>query len=288
MNVGARSATDDVHGRFPRAEMLDAITEAITNRSDHDLMLTTHRKSEILAVLKRDGQVLAKELSESFGVSEDTVRRDLRELASEGLLQRVHGGALPASPATADFVHRQPIERSTKHAIAKAAAAMVGEGQVVLIDGGTTAVELARLLPRHLRATVVTHSPNVAVELADHPLIEVVIIGGRLFKHSMVTVGAAAIEALSHIRADIYFMGVTGVHAAAGLSTGDLEEAYMKRALAARAAEVVVLASADKINAASQYMIGELSLANTLVVEKSTDRALLAPLAATGIAIVKA
>jgi DeoR/GlpR family transcriptional regulator of sugar metabolism len=252
------------------------------------LMLTTHRKSEILAVLKRDGQVLAKELSESFGVSEDTVRRDLRELASEGLLQRVHGGALPASLATADFAHRQPIERATKHAIAKAAAAMVGEGQVVLIDGGTTAVELARQLPRHLSATVVTHSPNIAIELAEHPLIEVVIIGGRLFKHSMVTVGAAAIEALSHIRADIYFMGVTGVHPTAGLSTGDLEEAYMKRALAAHAAEVVVLASADKINTASQYMIGDLSLASTLIVERNTDKASLVPFAATGIAIVKA
>ncbi|QCP53319.1 DeoR/GlpR transcriptional regulator [Trinickia violacea] len=251
-------------------------------------MLTSQRKSEILAILKRDGQVLAKALSESFEVSEDTIRRDLRELASEGLLQRVHGGALPASPATADFAHRQPIESATKRAVAKAAAGMIGEGQVVIVDGGTTAIELVRQLPRELSATVVTHSPNVAVELVEHPGIEVIVIGGRLFKHSIVTVGAAAIEALSHIRADVFFMGVTGVHATAGLSTGDLEEAYMKRALAAHAAETVVLASADKINAASQYRIGELAMASAIIVEKSTDAALTEPLEAAGVTVVRA
>jgi DeoR/GlpR family transcriptional regulator of sugar metabolism len=251
-------------------------------------MLTSQRKNEILALLERDGQVLAKALSESFDVSEDTIRRDLRELASEGRLQRVHGGALPASPATADFAHRRPIESATKRAVAKAAAGMIESGQVVIVDGGTTAIELARQLPRELSATVVTHSPNVAVELVEHPGIEVVVIGGRLFKHSIVTVGAAALEALASIRADVYFMGVTGVHPSAGLSTGDLEEACMKRALAAHAAETVVLASADKINAASRYRIGELALADAIIVEKGTAAALTDPLEAAGVTIVRA
>jgi DeoR/GlpR family transcriptional regulator of sugar metabolism len=165
---------------------------------------------------------------------------------------------------------------------------MVSPGQVVLLDGGTTSVELARQLPRELKATVVTHSPNVAVELVDHPGVEVIVIGGRLFKHSIVTVGAAALEALARIRADIYFMGVTGVHATAGLSTGDLEEAYMKRALAAHAAETVVLASVDKLNAASQYMIGELALASAIIVERSTDEGLIEPLAQAGLTVLRA
>jgi DeoR/GlpR family transcriptional regulator of sugar metabolism len=251
-------------------------------------MLTTQRKKAILEALERDGQVLAKALAEAFGVSEDTVRRDLREMAGEGLLQRVHGGALPASPAIADFAHRQSIESDAKRAVAKAAAEMIGDGQVVIVDGGTTAVQLARYLPLTLRATVVTHSPGIAVELVAHPSIEVVVIGGRLFKHSVVTVGAAALEALSHIRADVFFMGVTGVHASAGFSTGDLEEAYMKRALAAHAAETVVLASSDKINAASQYKIGEISMASTIVVERNTPSSLTDPLAAAGVSIVRA
>ncbi|MBB6248510.1 DeoR/GlpR family DNA-binding transcription regulator [Rhodanobacter sp. A1T4] len=250
-------------------------------------MLTTHRKKAILAALKRDGQVIAKALSESFGVSEDTIRRDLRELASDGLLQRVHGGALPSSPAAADFVQRQQISTVAKSAIARKAAELILPGQVVILDGGTTSVQLAKQLPSTLQATVVTHSPSIAVELVGHPHIEVVLIGGRLFKHSVVTVGAVAIEAIGHIRADVYFMGVTGVHPTAGLSTGDLEEAYIKRALAARAAEVVVLASAEKINSASAYVIAEVTAASTIVVERETPEALTAPLAALGITILR-
>jgi DeoR/GlpR family transcriptional regulator of sugar metabolism len=251
-------------------------------------MLTDQRKTAILTALRRDGQVLAKQLSETFGVSEDTIRRDLRELAAEGKLQRVHGGALPASAADAEYARRVPLESDAKRALAQAAALMIEDGQVVILDGGTTAVELARQLPHALKATVVTHSPSVAVELVAHPGVEVIVIGGRLFKHSIVTVGAAALDALATIRADLYFMGVTGVHPRAGLSTGDLEEAYMKRALASHAAETIVLATADKLNAASQYQIGALSLATSLVVERDVDAALVEPLVAAGAAIVRA
>ncbi|WP_440490191.1 DeoR/GlpR family DNA-binding transcription regulator [Serratia nevei] len=251
-------------------------------------MLTSQRKKIILEKLAQDGQVLAKQLSEMFGLSEDTVRRDLRELDAEGLLQRVHGGALPVSSAIASFAERNQLESGAKRAIAKAAAALIAPGQVVIIDGGTTSAELVRQLPLNLNATIVTHSPSVAVGLVDHPTVEVILIGGRLYKHSIVSVGAAAVEAMSHIRADLYFMGVTGVHPTAGLSTGDLEEAYIKRALAARAAETVVLASAAKLNAASQYAIGDITLAHTIIVERATDDALIAPLQQVGVSVLKA
>ena len=116
---------------------------------------------------------------------------------------------------------------------------MIQRGQVVILDGGTTTLQIARHLPHDLQATVVTHSPTIAVALVEHPWIEVILLGGRLFKHSVVTVGAAAVEAVARIRADLYFMGVTGIHAKAGLSTGDLEESHMKRALMASAAETL-------------------------------------------------
>ncbi|AGB82645.1 transcriptional regulator of sugar metabolism [Serratia sp. FGI94] len=251
-------------------------------------MLTSQRKKLILEKLAREGQVLAKQLSETFGLSEDTIRRDLRELDSEGLLQRVHGGALPVSPAIAPFAERNQQESGAKRAIARAAAAMILPGQVAIVDGGTTSAELVKQLPLSLQATIVTHSPSVAVGLVDHPQIEVILIGGRLYKHSIVTVGAAAVEAMSYIRADLYFMGVTGVHPSAGLSTGDLEEAYIKRALAARAAETVVLASAAKLNAASQYAIGDITLAQSIIVERDTDQALISPLQQAGISVIKA
>lgn len=251
-------------------------------------MLTSQRKLEILDTLARNGQVVAKTLSEHYAVSEDTIRRDLRELAAEGLLQRVHGGALPSSPAVADLTIRENLSNSAKERIARAAAQLVAPGQTIIVDGGTTSIALVRFLPKTLRATVVTHSPNVAVELADHHDIEVILIGGRLFRHSMVTVGAAAIEALGHIRADTYFMGVTGVHLRAGLSTGDFEEAYVKRALASQAAETIVLASHEKINAASRCKIGDIGLANSIVLERETPASFVDELERLGIAVVRA
>lgn len=251
-------------------------------------MLTSQRKKAILDALQRDGQVVAVELSDSFGVSEDTIRRDLRELASEGLLQRVHGGALPASPATAPFAKRLDMEADGKLRIARKAASLISPGQVVIVDGGTTSDLLVKQLPATLVATVVTHSPSVAVALAEHPSVEVILIGGRLFKHSIVTIGASAIEAMSHINADLYFMGVTGVHPTAGLSTGDFEEAHVKRALAARAAETIVLASTSKLNAASPYRIGGIELAQGIIVETSAEARLTKPLQKAGAKLIKA
>ncbi|KWO38245.1 DeoR family transcriptional regulator [Burkholderia sp. MSMB1459WGS] len=251
-------------------------------------MLTTQRKKAILDALSRDGQVLAAELSVQFGVSEDTVRRDLRELAAEGLLQRVHGGALPASPAVAPFAQREALETAEKRRIARRAAQMIAPGQVAIVDGGTTSALLVGQLPVDLRATIVTHSPSVAVALAAHPSIDVILIGGRLYKHSIVAVGAAAMEGIARIHADLYFMGVTGVHPVAGLSTGDFEEAAIKRALAERAAETVVLASQSKLRAASQFVIGDIALAQAIVVEKETDAALTEPIEAAGVTVVRA
>lgn len=250
-------------------------------------MLADQRKQHILNILKRDGQIVAKILSQELGLSEDTIRRDLRELAQEGMLQRVHGGALPASPAVANFAAREQIQTESKVAIGRAAAQLIKNGQVVILDGGTTAVQIVRNLPANLQATVVTHSARIAVELVDHPGIEVILIGGRLFKHSVVSVGAAAIEAIRHIRADVYFMGVTGVHLEAGLSTGDLEEAYVKYALCQQAAETLVLASQEKLGAASQYVIAPLTDVSGLIVERTIPDQILAPYRELGLSVVR-
>jgi DeoR/GlpR family transcriptional regulator of sugar metabolism len=251
-------------------------------------MLTSHRKRQILSLLKRNGQVIAKEVSQSMGVSEDSIRRDLRELAQEGLLQRVHGGALPASPAVANFAVRELLTPEGKIAIGRAAARMIQPGQVVILDGGTTAKQVARHLPLELKATIVTHSPTIALELVNHPDVEVILIGGRLFKHSVVAVGAAAIEAIADINADIYFMGVTGVHPKTGLTTGDFEEAAVKRALCHAAAETIVLASSEKLNAASPYAVVPLNQISGIITERTVDAALTRVYEKLGIVVTRA
>lgn len=251
-------------------------------------MLTSRRRNEILTRLKREGQIVAKTLSRELGLSEDTIRRDLRDLAEEGLLQRVHGGALPVSSAVAGFAVRLGVASAEKSAIGKAAASLVRTGQIVFVDGGTTAVQLARHLPHDIRATVLTHSPSVAVQLVEHPGLEVGVIGGRLFKHSIVTVGAETMEAIARVRPDIYFMGVTGIHADVGLTTGDLEEAAVKRALCKNAAETVVLASSEKLGAASPYIIVPLCDVDRIVVAGAVPKNLQAQLIEAKIEIVRA
>lgn len=233
-------------------------------------MLTTQRKKLLLARLATEGQLVAKALALELGTSEDTIRRDLRELAAEGRLQRVHGGALPTSAAMGDLAVREQVSTADKLALGRFGASLIQPGQVVILDGGTTAIQVARHLAPGLRATIVTHSPNVAVELAQHAGIEILMLGGKLFRHSMVNVGASVIDAASRLRADLFFLGVTGVHPDAGLSTGDAEEAAVKRALHERAAETVVLASPEKLMAASPFVIAPLSAMSLLAVAHAT------------------
>jgi DeoR/GlpR family transcriptional regulator of sugar metabolism len=206
-------------------------------------MLTTERKALLLDTLRKEGRLIAKELSQKLRLSEDTIWRDLRELAGEGLLQRVHGGALPASKALGDLPTRRDVSADDKAEIARVAAGMVIEGQIVFLDGGTTTMRVARALPKALKATVVTHSADVATALLDHPGVDVELIGGRICEHSNVSVGTVAIEAIGQIRTDLYFIGVTGIHTEHGLTTGDREEAAVKRAISRQAAETIVLGS---------------------------------------------
>jgi DeoR/GlpR family transcriptional regulator of sugar metabolism len=251
-------------------------------------MLTVQRKKLILSRLAAEGQIVAKDLARELGTSEDTIRRDLRELAQAGKLQRVHGGALPASAAVGDLKVREQVSPRDKIDLGRAGASMIRSNQVVILDGGTTALQVAAHLAPDLRATIVTHSPTVALEAAKHPYVEIIMLGGRLFRHSMVNVGAAVIDAASRLRADIYFMGVTGVHPKAGLSTGDAEEAAVKRALHERAAETVVLASAEKLMAASPFLVTPFTEIDLLVVPTRTSDRDVRAMRAGGIKVERA
>ncbi|NYD23685.1 DeoR family transcriptional regulator [Kineococcus aurantiacus] len=218
-------------------------------------MLGAQRQELLLTRLRTDGRLVAKDLAAELGLSEDSIRRDLRELAAAGLCQRVYGGALPVSPAVADLATRSGVAVDSKRRVAERAARLLTPGCTAILDGGTTALALARALPADLQVTIVTHSPTVAAALVEHPGVDLHVLGGRVFKHSGVACGAAAVEAAAGVNADLFLLGVTGVHPSAGLTTGDSDEAAMKRALARRAADTYVLASAEKIGAASPFTV---------------------------------
>lgn len=250
-------------------------------------MLAASRKELLLARLRDDGRIVAKELAAELGVSEDSIRRDLRELHAAGLAVRVYGGAVPASPAVADYATRQSVATESKQRVARFAAGLIEPGSTVIIDGGTTALAMVRALDPALACTIVTHSPTVAVALLDHAA-EVIMIGGRLFKHSAVASGAAAAEAARLVRADRFLLGVTGIHAEAGLTTGDADEAAMKRVLAERAAETYVLGSEEKIGAVSPFAVLPFESVAGVIVDPDAPSSGLDALERRGVALLPA
>jgi DeoR/GlpR family transcriptional regulator of sugar metabolism len=227
------------------------------------------RQAHVLAALAERGRITTAELSARFAISEDTARRDFREMAAAGKIQRVHGAALPASPAAMPFTRRYRISADEKVRLAWRAIDLVAPGQVVLIDGGTTNLELARNLPRDLAATIITNSPRIAVETSEHPFLEVILLGGVFHKPSQMTLGARVLEEISQIRADLCFIGVHGLHAEYGLTTAGYDEARIKLAMMKASAEVVALATTSKFGTVAPHRFAAIGDLDMLVAEES-------------------
>ena len=250
-------------------------------------LLTEERRERILTELRRDGRVLATDLSKALSVSDDTIRRDLDALAEMGLLQRVHGGALQRARINEDYTARQADEAIAKQSIARATAALIHPGQIVILDGGTTALAVAQHLPKQLEATVITTSPPVAVALAAHPGIEVITIGGRLYRYAMVAVGASTVAELRRIRADICILGVLALHPEVGISVLDRDEAAVKQAMMEGAADVVAPTTANKLGTVAPFLVGPTSALTHLVTETGVSEETLAPYRALGLTIIQ-
>jgi DeoR/GlpR family transcriptional regulator of sugar metabolism len=250
-------------------------------------MLTAERRQAIIDRLTTDGKVVASELVLTLGVSEDTVRRDLKELDSQGLLRRVHGGALPPTPiVNPRFVERRKVDPAGKAAIGAAAAGLVKSGDVVLMSGGTTVLEFARRLPDDLPATVLTTGPDIALALVNHPALEVVVVGGRLESDTHTVVGPEALDAVRGVRADLCVLGVCSLHPEAGLTQIDREESLVERAMIASSARVATLTGADKLGFAGPWPVARTDEIDVLVTDAGPE--VTAPYSALGLEVVRA
>lgn len=218
-------------------------------------MLKEERQQEIIHLLNREQKVLTNDLSKLFSVSEDTIRRDLKELDQQNLIRRVHSGALRAGPPVTDFKHRQNVSSETKQLIAKKALPFLKEDTVIIIDGGTTNLQLIKLLPIDFRATIITNSPPIAMGLDRHSNIEVIMVGGSLYKKSMVNLGIDTVESLLMMRADQYIMGVYNIDPQNGTSVPTLAEAQVKRAMAKISTEILGLVTSDKLGTVTHHIV---------------------------------
>ncbi|MCD4672634.1 MAG: DeoR/GlpR family DNA-binding transcription regulator [Anaerolineaceae bacterium] len=250
--------------------------------------LPQERRQRILDDLRRQGKVVAIELSKRYGVSQDTIRRDLGALASEGLLKRVHGGALPITPITMGFAERDKQPSQARAALARKAAELVQDGQLIIFGGGTTNAEIARNLPGDLRATVVTFSPQISLALASYPNIEIILIGGKLNKREMVTVDAVAVAQTKQFQADICFLGVCSLHPEAGFTTNMYEDVEMDRTCIEQSGEVVATVTADKLGTTSSFVVCPIDKVTHLITEAAVADDVLAPYEAQGIQVTRA
>lgn len=242
-------------------------------------MLTDERHQIIRDRLAVEGRVLAGELASRFGVSEDTVRRDLRELAKAGQCRRVYGGAVAvaAAPfAATPVVLRAGHAVEEKTRLARAAVALLGRGQTLFIDSGSTNAAIARAIPRDLDLTVATNSLEVATALSEHTLIELIVLGGRFDRHLGACVGADTLAAVAQLGADLFILGSCGLDASRGVTAFDSAEAEVKRAMAKNSAGIVIAVTNDKLATAAPYRVARPEAIRHLVVEKTAPAAILA------------
>jgi DeoR family transcriptional regulator of aga operon len=240
-------------------------------------MQTSDRREEILARLQRDGQVRVADLVVSFGVSEMTVRRDLEHLASEGHLIRTYGGAMPAAGPIREQPYSAKAAENTaeKERIAAAAARIVRDGDVVLLDAGSTTAAVARALHARRDLTIVTIDLKIAVALCDVPNIRVLVTGGTAQKHGYNLVGPLAEQTLRSLTADVAILGTSAVDIAQGVTTPTLEKVPLKQAMLRAARHSVLVADASKFGLRSAFQICPLNTFQQII----TDTALPADVA---------
>ena len=220
-------------------------------------MLNEERRRAILELINREGRVLVNELAITFNTSQVTIRKDLEILHADGLLHRTHGGALPSREgALADptLREKEKLHRKEKLRIAEAAASMVSEGQVVILDSGTTTTAIARALRSFHNLTVVTNAVNIVSELSGTD-VEVIVTGGALRKNSFSLVGPIAEETLRRLSADILFLGVDGFDVSYGLSTPNLLEAKVNRIMVEVSKTTVAVCDSSKFGRRSLALI---------------------------------
>jgi DeoR/GlpR family transcriptional regulator of sugar metabolism len=224
------------------------------------------RRQQILESLRRDGKVVARDLAKELSVSIDTVRRDLNHLVQEGFIQRVHGGAMLASPPVESVLARQGRNLQEKQAAAKKAVGLIQAGQIVFIDIGTTLNEMARLVDKGLRFTVVTRNLRLALILTERTEADVVFLGGQINRMDLASCGAPMIREIASVRADLCFLGLCGIHQEAGLTTRRLEEVELFKAMIQSSGAVVGVGTREKVGTAGPFVIGPVTLLDYLAV----------------------
>lgn len=255
------------------------------NRTN-DIILKEERHAFIMKQINLHNKVLSMELSRELKVSEDTIRRDLKEMADDGRLLKVHGGAIGKSFHYPFHNNNEVYAQEAKQKIGEKITSRLRNDMLVLTGGGTTMIEFAKKIPGTLHATFFTISPLVAVTLADHSNLTVISIGGQLSKNANVTIGASVINQLNDLQVDICLLGSNGIDAHEGMTDSDWEVVQVKRAMIHSAKELAILCIAEKLNSVQRMKVCDVNSIDYLITELSSENSLLTPYEQSGIKLL--
>lgn len=230
-------------------------------------MLKAQRHSYIMEKLRTDEKVLTSSLALDLNLSEDTVRRDLSELDRKKFLKKVYGGAILFEEKINETFNIHITSEEEKERIVKKALSLLVDGQVIIMSGGTTNLVFAKLIPKDLKLTIYTYSLSIAMQLSQLPNIELILIGGKMQKTAMVTIGIDVIQVLSKIRADICFIGASSINVKQGLTEIGYEVSIVKKAMIESSDKVVSMFTSNKLNTKMPHGVCELSELDTIVTE---------------------
>ena len=231
--------------------------------------LAKRRQESIAKRLRKDGFVRSSELSSELGVSVVTIRQDLEALHVQGLAQQTYGGAIYRSESSVDstFDSREQEHSEAKRRIGEAAVRFIEPGETIILDAGSTTLEIARALPENADLTVVTCALNVALAATTKPGVNVILCGGRLNPRTLSVTGQQAERALAEVCADRLFLATYGVDLQKGLAERTFEGAQTKRALIAAAREVVLVCDSSKFGARAPVLISPLEVISRIVTD---------------------
>ena len=248
-------------------------------------MLKTERHIHILHELNLHNRVLSAALCNAMNVSEDTIRRDLQELYQQGKLIKVHGGAIVPHPKTNGRASL-PYAYNEKRVIAQKAAKLIKEGSFVVTSGGSTIIEMARHLSSDLRATIMSGSIPAIYEYMKHENLDVIVLGDKLNKNAMLTVGAEVINKLKRVRPDLCFLGVNAIDEVNGITDSDWEVVQVKQQMIQSSRQVVCLTISEKLNTVQPINVASLSEVDILITELDPENVALEAYRKAGVTIL--
>jgi len=237
---------------------------------DYDA-LPEQRQSLIHQILTETGRVIGADIARKLGVSEHTIRRDLQELARQGLCKKVYGGAVSQFKQSASFETRMAQNVPEKSQVARKCAELIRPGACVFIDAGSTYVAMVECLPADLELTIVTNSPQIASVLSGRSNIELILLGGKVNAQTGSTLGSEPVNQIRGMMFDQTFIGVCGLDPQVGMSAVYYEDACFKKDVLAQSNEVIAAVTADKVSQVARYKVVPCEEIDIVVVSSDTS-----------------